>query len=104
MRTLRFIVEGRTIRLDPHHDLADPNSGLEGYTGAEFTFSKEWLNSPKVVAFYSRLGLEYPPQALKDGRTCLIPLEALERRFFKVQVLGRNGLKTNKIEIDRKGG
>ena len=104
MRTLKFIVEGRTIRLDPHQDLADPNSGLEGCTKAEFTFSKEWSNSPKVIAFYSRLGVEYPPQALKDGRTCLIPLEALEKRFFKVQVLGRNGLKTTKIEIDRKGG
>ena len=104
MRTLKFIVEGQTIRLDPRYDLADPISGLEASTKAEFTFSKEWANSPKVVAFYSRLGKEYPPQALKDGRTCLIPLEALEKRFFKVQVLGRNGLKTNKLEIDRKGG
>lgn len=104
MRTMRFIVEGRQIRLEPRNNLADNNTSLEDYTRAEFSFSKEWLNSPKVVAFYSRLGAEYPPQALKDGQSCLIPLEALEKRFFKVQVLGRNGLKTNKLEIDRKGG
>lgn len=104
MRTLKFIVEGQTIRQDPKCNFAGLVPGSGGYLQAEFTFSKEWINSPKVVAFYSRLGKEYTPQPLKDGRTCLIPSEALEKRFFKLKVLGRNGLKTNRLEIDQKGG
>lgn len=104
MRTLRFIVEDRLIRQDPQCDFTGLVPGTGGDVQAEFTFSKEWLNSPKVVAFYSRLGKEYDPQPLKDGQTCLIPAEALQKRFFKVQVLGRKGLKTNKLEIDQKGG
>lgn len=104
MRTLRFIVDGQIIRQDPRCDFTGLVPGSEGYLQAEFNFSKEWLNSPKVAAFYSRLGKEYTPQALKDGRTCLIPKEALEKRIFKVQVMGRNGLVTNKLEVDQKGG
>ena len=104
MRTLRFIVEGQMIRQDPKCNFTNLVPGSGGYIQAEFTFSKEWSNSPKVAGFYSRLGKEYTPQPLKDGRTCLIPTEALEKRIFKVQVLGRNGLKTNKLEIDQKGG
>lgn len=103
MRTLSFIIEGSILRPDPQCDFTGLVPGANGNIQAEFTFSKEWLNSPKVVAFYSRLGKEYAPQPLKDGRTCLIPAEALEKRIFKVQVLGRNGLKTNKLEIDQKG-
>ena len=57
-----------------------------------------------MVAFYSRLGNEYTPQALNDGKTCTIPMEALRKRIFKVQVLGKNGLETNRLEIDQKGG
>lgn len=104
MRTLKFIVDGQIIRQDPRCDFTDLVPGTEGYLQAEFSFSKEWVNSPKVAAFYSRLGKEYTPQALKDGRTCLIPKEALEKRIFKVQVMGRNGLVTNKLEVDQKGG
>lgn len=100
MRTLKFIVEGRTIKPDPECDF----SGLTPDSQAEFTFSKEWESVPKVVAFYSRLGNEYQPQALKDGKTCTIPAEALRKRIFKVQVLGKNGLVTNRLEIDQKGG
>lgn len=104
MRTLRFIIEGSNIRPDPQCDFKSLVIGASTPIQAEFTFSKEWANSPKVVGFYSRLGKEYTPQPLKDGRTCLIPAEALEKRFFKIRVLGRNGLKTNKLEIDQKGG
>lgn len=100
MRTLKFIVEGQTIKPDPECDF----SGLVPGSQAEFTFSKEWTSVPKVVAFYSRLGNEYPPQPLKDGKTCTIPAEALRKRIFKVQVLGKNGLATNRLEIDQKGG
>lgn len=104
MRTLRFIINGQTIKPDPTCDFSGLVPGSAGYLKAEFSFSKEWISTPKVVAFYSRLGNEYPPQALKDGRTCIIPKEALQKRFFKVQVLGQNGLVTDKLEIDQKGG
>lgn len=100
MRTLKFIVNGPVIIPDPECDF----SGLVPGIKAEFTFSKEWTSTPKVVAFYSRLGNEYTPQALKDGKTCIIPAEALRKRIFKVQVLGTNGLVTNRLEIDQKGG
>lgn len=104
MRTLKFIVKGQTIHPDPRCDFSGLIPGTGGYLQAEFNFSKEWVSTPKVVAFFSRLGNEYPPRALKDGRTCMIPEEALQKRFFKVQVLGQNGLVTNKLEIDQKGG
>ena len=104
MRTLKFIVEGQTIKPDPKCDFSGLIPGTAGYLRAEFTFSKEWVSTPKVVAFYSRLGNEYPPQALKNGKTCTIPAEALRKRIFKIQVLGKNGLVTNRLEIDQKGG
>lgn len=104
MRTLKFIVEGQTIKPDLRCDFSGLVPGSVGYLKAEFSFSKEWVSTPKVVAFYSRMGNEYPPQALKDGRTCTIPTEALRKRIFKVQVLGQNGLVTDKLEIDQKGG
>ena len=100
MRTLKFIVEGPVLKPDPECDFSGLVPGLQ----AEFTFSKEWTSIPKVVAFYSRLGNEYQPQPLKDGKTCAIPAEALRKRIFKVQVLGKNGLATNRLEINREGG
>lgn len=69
MRTLKFIVEGPVLKPDPECDFSGLVPGLQ----AEFTLSKEWTSVPKVVAFYSRLGDEYPPQVLKDGKTCTIP-------------------------------
>ena len=100
MRTLKLIVDGQVIKPDPKCDF----SGLVPGSQAEFVFSKEWTSTPKVVAFYSRLGHEYTPQVLKDGRTCIIPVEALHKRIFKVQVIGKNGFETNRLEIDQKGG
>ena len=104
MRTLKFIVNGQIIKQDPHCDFSGLVPGTEGYLWAEFTFSKEWENTPRVAAFYSRLGQEYPPQVLMNGRSCLITAEALRKRIFKVQVIGKNGLVTNRFEIDQKGG
>ena len=104
MRTLKFIVEGQLIKPDPECDFSGLVPGTDGYLLAEFAFSNEWTSTPKVVAFYSRLGTEYAPQTLIDGKCCLIPKEALRKRIFKVQVLGKNGLVTNRLEIDQKGG
>lgn len=104
MRTLKFIVEGQAIKCDPACDFSGLVPGATQQIRAEFTFSKEWTSVAKVAAFYSRLGTEYEPQALNDGRSCVIPIEALKKRMFKIQILGKNGLITNKLEIEQEGG
>lgn len=107
MRTLRFIVDGQMIRPDPECDFDNLAPGSEGYLAAEFAFSREWDGLTKVAAFYSRLGQEYKPQPLNDGKSCVIPSEALAKRIFKVQVKGlKRGLKlcTNRLTVEQKGG
>lgn len=106
MRTLKFIVDGQVIKQDPRCNFNDLVPGTEGYL-AEFSFSSEWNGAPKVIAFWSSLGKEYSPQVLKDGKTCVIPTEALAHRVFKVQVLGKKDgrkLITNKVVINQNGG
>ena len=107
MRTLRFIVEGQIIHKDPTCDFTGLVPGSNGYFTAKFTFSKEWDGCTKVAAFYSPLGREYPPRALYDGETCVIPFEALAKRVFKVQIIGQKGdlrLTTNKLAVSQNGG
>lgn len=107
MRTLKFIVNDQIITEDPNCDFNGLVPGTEGYLKAEFSFSSEWNGTVKVASFYSQMGTEYPPKILEDGRTCIIPAEALKRRVFKVKVLGkRNGLKieTNRVVVRQNGG
>lgn len=106
MRTLKFIVDGQLIAKDPTCDFSDLIPGSNGYLKAAFSFSSEWNNCNKVVAFYSPLGMEYPPQRLSDD-CCLIPEKALKKRSFMIQVIGRCGdykIKSNKIMISQNGG
>lgn len=107
MRTLRFIVNGQTICQDPTCDFSNLIPGSHGYLVGEFSFSKDWDGYSKVVGFYSPLGREYPPRVLADGKTCVIPFEALEKRSFKVQVVGKKKtsvIKTNKAIVKQNGG
>ena len=104
MRTLHFLVDGQMLSLDPNCDISGLVPGSTGKVRASFTFSREWGSVSKVVGFYSRLGKEYPPQLLRDGKTCFIPVEALQKQFFKLKVMGQNGLVTNKLLIEQKGG
>lgn len=109
MRVLKFVISGQIISIDPNCDYIGLIPGTEGYIQAEFRFSQEWDGCAKVAAFYSPLGLEYAPQILKDGKTCIIPSEALKKQTFKVQVLGENKQKnyrltTNKVEVHQNGG
>lgn len=107
MRTLRFIVNDQLIKQDPNCDFNGLVPGTEGYLQAEFSFSPEWNNCAKVASFYSVMGKEFAPQVLKDGKTCIIPADALKGRVFKIQVLGRkDDLKiiTNKVEVHQNGG
>ena len=107
MQTLKFIINGQSITVDPENnaDLLVP--GSEGYVLAEFSFSKEWDNCAKVAAFYSNLGREFEPQILKDGKLCIIPKEALSLSVFKVKVFGKKDdytICTNKVIVHQKGG
>ena len=113
MRTLKFIIDGQIIKQDPNCDFSGLVPGTDGYLKAEFSFSPEWDGCAKVAGFFSASGFEYDPKVLMDGRSCMIPAEALEKRVFKIQVLGRNDgrkeseyrrLITNKVEVDQNGG
>ena len=107
MRTLRFIVDGQTVKQDPTCDFSglflSKNSGV----CAEFIFSSEWNDKIKVAAFWSMLDKEYEPQALDNKNACIIPVEAFSKASFKIQVLGIGGrerLTTNKLVVLQTGG
>lgn len=107
MRTLKFIVDKQIIKQDPKCDFSGLIPGTEGYLQAEFSFSSEWKDCVKVAGFFSPMGKEYPPQILEDGKTCMIPPEALKGRVFKVQVKGKKDdlkLTTNKVAVCQNGG
>lgn len=106
-RVLRFIVDDQILCPDSTCDFSNLAPGHRGYLVAEFAFSKEWDGCNKVAAFYSPLGREYPPRALGYGNACVIPFEALEKRSFKIQVIGKRGdilIKTNKLTVKQNGG
>ena len=109
MRVLKFIVEGHTIKPDPTCDFGNLIPGTETCVEARFSFSKEWNDCAKVAAFYSMLGMEYTPQPIKQNHTCMIPIDALRRHRFKIQVIGQNkkdDIKfcTNKLTVEQRGG
>ena len=106
MRTLRFIVDGKTIKQDPTCDFSGLFLNKDSSVCAEFIFSSEWNDKIKVAAFWSMLDREYEPQAL-DNNTCIIPVEAFSKASFKIQVLGIGGrerLTTNKLVVLQTGG
>lgn len=106
-RTLKFIVDGQTIKQDPRCDFTGLVPGTEGYLKAEFSFSPEWGDSLRIATFHSIMGREYPPQILHLGKTCMIPAEALKRKVFKVGVIAKSGpikMTTNKVEVIQNGG
>lgn len=107
MRTLEFIVEGQSIRLNPDCDFDGLVPGTAGYLQAKFTFSPEWDDCVKVAAFFSNLGREFPARIITSEGTCPIPAEALKQSIFKVQVIGRHydkTLTTNKVKVYQRGG
>ena len=107
MLILKVTVDGQSISLDPECDVPSLVPGTSGYIQAEFSFSKEWDSCVKVAAFYSNLGREFEPRVLKDGRVCDIPVEALKKSIFKVQVLGQKSgysICTNKVTVYQRGG
>lgn len=107
MRTLRFIVDGQTVKQDPTCDFSGLFLNKGSSVCAEFIFSSEWNDKIKVAAFWSMLDREYDPQALDNKNACIIPVEAFSRASFKIQVLGIGGrerLTTNKLVVLQTGG
>lgn len=106
MRTLKFIVDGLTISADPNCDFDNLVPGTEGYLKAEFSFSPDWDGYVKVAGFYSAMGVEYTPQQIKDN-CCMIPADALQKRVFKIKIVGSNGtskMQTDKVTVRQMGG
>ena len=109
MRTLKFIVDGQIIKPDPSCDFSNLVPGSNEYLRMEFAFSPDWTGCVKVATFWSMMGFEYQPQLLNDGKSCMVPSEALAKRSFKVQVIGQSvktseKITTNKIEVVQNGG
>lgn len=107
MRTLKFIVDGKSITKDPSCDFTGlfPENNPE--LRAEFIFSPEWKSRVKVVAFYSILGKEFPPQVINEEKHCQIPAEALKLPAFCMQILAIDGssiVSSDPITIYQKGG
>ena len=107
LRTLKFIIDKQVLKQDPKCDFNDLVPGSEGFIQAEFSFSSDWDSYTKVVAFFSNLGEEYRPQILDKSLICSIPIEALKRRIFKLQIIGKKDdtiIRTNKVAVEQIGG
>ena len=108
MRTLKFIVNDLYLSRDRNCDFTKLIPGTEGYLKAEFDFNSTWDNCVKVVGFYSAdAHIEYTPQILRDGKSCIIPYEALKQSKFRIKVLGKSKtmkLCTQDIIIVQDGG
>lgn len=106
IRTLRFIVDGNTIKPDPSCDFTGLFPGREDSIKAEFIFSSDWDRTTKVAGFFSIMGREYEPQIIEDG-ACMIPTEAIKYTAFKIRVFGKKGyfnISTNECIVRQSGG
>ncbi len=112
MRTLKFIVDGQNITQDPSCDFSGLVPGTKGYLRAEFSFvSSDWVGCIRAASFFNMMGKEYCAKMINynDGTFfCIIPNEALEKRRFKIQVMGAIPateylIKTNKVTVCQDG-
>ena len=88
MRTLRFNVDGLIVSKAEDCDFDGLVPGTSGYLRASFIFSPEWHGTVKAVEFI-RGNVECPAQILKDGKSCIIPEEALIGNRFQIRVYGK---------------
>ena len=107
MRVLRFNVNGQIITKSPNCDFDNIVPGSSGYLKAEFTFSSEWQGFIKAASFF-RNGKKCPAVLLNDGKSCVIPAEALTGRRFSISITGKNKkdvrMTTNTVEVVQNGG
>lgn len=100
MRTLKFTINGQTIKKDSDCDFSGLVAGSIGYLRAKFTFSKEWFECKKAASFWID-GQEHAV-LLDVIDSCMIPEAALTGEMFKVSVTGvKPGYKigTNKTKV-----
>lgn len=105
MKTVNLIVNGNRIKVDPSCNISDLFPHMTEPVRLEFALTPEWKSRVKVVAFWSMLGQEYQPCLLDDGKSCIVPAEALQRAF-RVQLLGKHEgerFETTKCTIHLKG-
>lgn len=110
-RTLKFIVEGQTLKPDPKCDFSNLVPGSENFIVVEFSFSKDWDEFSRVVQLKSMLGKEYDPIVLgrdHSKNVVLLGGDILKRKSFRMRVLGKgdNGmsLSTNQVVVIQDGG
>lgn len=107
MKTITVHVDGSSIKLDSNYNPKDLFPGIQEPVQLEFVTSNEWRNRVKVAAFWSVSGREYSPRVLEDGKTCLVPEEALRGAVFKIQLFGKANkekISTTKCSVYLKGG
>ncbi len=90
MRTLKFVVEGQSIKKKSDCDFSGLVSGSENYLKAKFLFSVEWHGCKKAASFWLGSGETAKEYAvlLDDFDSCMIPSEVLTAEQFKVSVTG----------------
>ena len=106
MITIKLIVDGDRIRVDPSCNLSGLVSHTTESVQLKFALSSEWKSRVSVVAFWSMLGQEHPPRTLDVNECCTVPAEALQRAAFRVQLLGKRNsetFETTKCTIHLKG-
>lgn len=109
-RTLKFIVEGQTLKPDPKCDFSNLIPGSENFIAVEFSFSKDWDEFiAKVLSCKSMLGKEYPPlYFVRDNPCIIIPSDILKHKAFRMRVLGKDKygrkIQTNQVVVTQDGG
>ncbi len=106
MKYIKLLVDGNVLKYDPECNFDGLHRGMTEPVKLSLTFSDEWKNRPKVVAFSSLAGKEYPPLVLKN-KNCIIPADVLTNPAFKVQILGKDEtstIRTTKCTIYLEGG
>lgn len=101
MRTLKFKVDGQTLKKRPGCDFSNIVANTVGYLKAKFYFSSEWRDCKKVASFW--LGDKEYPVLLDENNECEIPAEALTDNSFEVSLTGgrEDGYRilTNKYKV-----
>lgn len=100
MRTLKFEVNGQSIKKKTDCDFSGLVAGSVGYLRAKFLFSVEWHGCKKAASFW--LGDQEHAVLLDELDSCMIPPEVLTGEQFKVSVTGVKSLykiTTNKTKV-----
>ena len=95
-KTINFTVDRETLKMNL-------NTTIDRKDNVQlcFDFSDDWNDKIKVVGF-SRGNIEFDPQMLLYGKTCRVPEEALQGKFFRMFVVGKHKsemIVTNEITV-----